>query len=258
MKLSIFQSIKDQLLRHKSIIIIMSIYLSFLVGSVIYFFIISRFRDVLMAAFFMLFIPLIFIIQYFLKIEFGPLFILIVLFIASGAILGACYDFYHLIPFFDDILHSVSGFIFSCLGYALVKVFFGEDDSQKKFFGSIVFGAIFSLMISLVWEVFEFTINELFGFDMLADTMIEGFNSYLLSGTHSEYISVQGITQTIIYYGDNQVLILNGYLDIGLFDSLYDMIVCLLGALLFILTTSFGHFKFKRFNEIVLPKLKKY
>lgn len=257
MKVSFFNSIKDQLKRHKSIIVIMAIYLLFLLGSVIYFSIIARFRDILMAIGFMLFVPLIFIVQYLFKIEFGPLFILSVLFIASGAILGACYDLYHLIPCFDNILHTVSGFVFSCLGYILVKVFFGEDTTHKKFFGSIIFGAIFSLMISLIWEVFEYTANELFGFDMLADTMIDGFNSYLLSGTHSEYLSIQGITQTIIYYGNNEVLVLDGYLDIGMLDTLHDMIVCLFGALIFILTTSLSHFTFKKFNEIVLPKLKK-
>jgi len=120
--------------------------------------------------------------------------------------------------------------------------------------GCIILGAFFSLALGLLWELVEYTLNCLFGFDMLADTFIDGFNSYLLSGTHSEYVAIHNISKTLIYYGD-EVYELNGYLDIGLIDSMTDMVVCFLGVIVFLLVTIVGRFKFKRINDILLPKL---
>lgn len=250
------KNIKEKLKNNKLLITIMGIYLVFMIFSIGYFMVIKQFRNALMSLVFIVFIPLFFIIESLLKISFGPLFVLIVLLLCSGGILGACYDFYHLIPFFDDILHTIAGFIFACLGYVLVKVFFNEDNTKRKFYGSIIFGAIFSLAIGLLWELFEYLLNATMGFDMLADTYVNGFTSYLLSGTHYVYESIQDITMTLIYYGDNQVLELNGYLDLGGLDSMNDMLVCLIGSLIFVVITIFSYFKCPIINKALLPKLK--
>lgn len=249
------KSIK-QIKEHKSILIIFIIYLLFMSSSSIYFFIIKRIRDAFMCLVFMLIVPAFFVVQNILKVEFGSIFIGLCLFIAVGGILGACYDFYHLIPMFDDILHTVSGFIFSSLGYSVVKSFFGKDDTKRKFIGSIVLGALFSLAIGLIWELFEFGMNVIFGFDMLGDTIIPRFNSYLLSGTHSEYLSINNIFRTIIEYGNNEIYIIEGgYLDLGGLDSMMDMFVCFIGALIFLIITRLSYSFFPKFNKMLLPKL---
>jgi hypothetical protein len=50
---------------------------------------------------------------------------------------------------FDDILHTISGFIFSSLGYSVVKSFFGKDDTKRKFIGSIVLVMALALYLPL-------------------------------------------------------------------------------------------------------------
>lgn len=254
---SFFKKSINQIKEHKSILVIFIIYLLFLSSSSVYFFIVRRIRDAFMCLCFMLIVPAFFIVQQILKVEFGPIFIGTCLFIAIGAILGACFDFYHKIPIFDDVLHTVSGFIFSCLGFSVVESFFGKADNKRKFIGSIVLGAIFSLAIGLIWELFEFGMNVFFGFDMLGDTIIPRFNSYLLSGTHNIYVSITEITKTIIEYGNNEVYIINGgYLDLGGLDSMMDMFVCLVGSVIFLILTRLSYSFFPKFNKLLLPKLK--
>lgn len=249
-------SSSKQIKEHRSIIVIFIIYLLFLSSSSVYFFIIKRIRDAFMCLCFMLIVPAFFIVQQILKVEFGPIFIGLCLFIASGGILGACFDFYHKITFHDDILHTISGFIFSSLGYSVVKSFFGKDDTKRKFIGSIILGVFFSLGIGLIWELFEFGMNVVFGFDMLGDTIIPRFNSYLLSGTHSEYLSINDIVRTIIEYGNNEVYVIEGgYLDLGGLDSMMDMLVCFVGAILFLILTRLSYSFFPKFNKLLLPRL---
>ena len=69
---------------------------------------------------------------------------------------------------------------------------------------------------------------------MQEDMLINGFNSFLLTGTHNKSFLVDGIVKTVIYYGDGQQIVLDGYLDIGLYDTLNDMVVCILGIILFV------------------------
>lgn len=252
---SFFLNIKMQLKEHKSILVILIVYFLFFLCSGIHFIFVYKLRNALMSFLFLLFIPLLFIIEYLFNIEFPPLFILTSLFVACGGILGACFDVYHLIPFFDEILHGISGFIFSCLGYAFIKFLFIKKENNKAFFGAIIMGAMFSLALGLLWELLEYSINVLFGFDMLADTYINDFNSYLLSGTHDKYVAISNISKTLIYYGDNEILELNGYLDIGLVDTMNDMLICFFGSLLFIVVTILSKLKFKKINELLLPKV---
>lgn len=78
--------------------------------------------------------------------------------------------------------------------------------------------------------MFEYAAYAFFGIDMQEDMLIDGFSSYFLMGTHNATEVIDGITQTVIYYADGTKVILGGYLDVGLFDTLNDMLVCLMGA----------------------------
>ena len=245
-----------KILKNK-IIIIYFIYTLFLVSSSLYFILINKHRDSLMSFLFIFIIPSFYLVQRILNIEFRFIFKTLILLIASGGVLGASYDLYHIIPFFDDVLHTLSGFIFCLLGYSIVEYYF-VIDNKRKFNGAILMSSFFSLSIGLIWELFEFTLNVLFGFDMLADTIIPRFNSYLLSNTHSYYLSFNNIKRTIIEYGNNEVYIINnGYLDLGSLDSMIDMSVCLLGVLLFMFITLISDKYNLKINNYLLSKRKK-
>ena len=70
-----------------------------------------------------------------------------------------------------------------------------------------------------------------FGKDMQKDTVISAINSVLLTGENtSEITRIGGIGQTIVNGND---LGINGYLDIGLIDTMKDMLVNFVGAVVF-------------------------
>lgn len=240
----------------KSFPLVLSIFLIFCFSSFVYFTVIGQVRNCLMCLLFTLFVPLMLFLENKLKVKFVTLFSAIVLFIPTGSILGACYNLYTIIPWFDILLHGLSGFIFACLGFMLMELMIGESQDKKKFFACLLFGVMFSLAIAVLWELYEHAAGALLGSDMQEDKIISGFGSYLLSGNHNEVFEVDGITKTIIYYGNGKTLAIDGYLDIGLFDTIGDMAVCTLGALIYTLALVVDWFKCKkRLYRLVVPQL---
>lgn len=254
-KESVYLKIKKRLLKDKASIIILGLYLMFCSISCVYGFINISVRTGVMSLLFILFIPALFVVEGIFKMRFPSLLLFMLYFLAIGAILGSCYELYNTVPIFDSILHLLSGIIFACIGFSLMKVLVGEANTTKKFIACLLGGVSFSLMIAVVWEIFEYSINMLLGYDMMEDTFVSGFNSYVLSGTHNEYVEVNGIEKTIIYYDSGKVLTIDGYMDIGLIDTMHDMIICTSGAIMFIVYTCLSHFKFKKMNELLIPKV---
>ena len=232
--------------------IIWIVYAIFCLGSVIYFACISQTRNVLMCIGYLLFIPLVWIVEYLFKIRIVPLLGVMLYALMAGGVLGAGYDLYTIFPLFDMILHCMSGVIFACVGFGLMKLFFNKED-KKSFFACLLFGVFFSIAIAGIWEIFEFTSTRLLGYDMQEDGLVYGFNSYFLSGSHNVAYEVNEITKTIIYYGNNEILVIDGYLDLGLIDTMADMIICLVGALFFMVLSIFSYYKVPVINEWLIP-----
>lgn len=164
------------------------------------------------------------------KVKINLLTLIFVYILAIGALLGSCFDFYTIFVWFDLFLHFLSGIIFTSLGIDIIIRLFDNESVSNKYSICLIFGIMFSLSIALLWELFEY-VGSIVGFDMQEDSIINSFNSYLLSGTHLEVFNVDGITKTVVYYGENQVIEINGYLDLGLIDTIHDMIICLIGTI---------------------------
>ena len=207
------------------------VYLAFCFGSAIYFGAIGRFpqmKNALVAGIFAL--PMIYVFERLLRFDMKWLLTTFVLFlIAGGFITGPSYNFYMKIPFFDDVLHCLSGFIFAVIGFTLSNRLLAGK-TEDPFWYNLVFGFFFSLAVAVLWEMVEYAGTLYFGLDMQEDQIVTSFSSYLLSGTHVEVVNIDNIVKTVIYYGDNQTLEINGYLDIGLFDTLDDMLCCIIGS----------------------------
>ena len=89
----------------------------------------------------------------------------------------------------------------------------------------------FSMTIGVLWEFFEFSMDWFFGLDMQKDTIINTINTVVLDPTRSnKVVTITGITSTAVNGVD---LGINGYLDIGLIDTMKDLFVTLIGALVF-------------------------
>lgn len=158
---------------------------------------------------------------------------IVILFVFSANILGEIGSFYEKIPFLDTILHTLNGFICAGVGFGLTDIL---NRSEKiKFNLSPIFVCLFSFCFSMtagtVWEFFEFGVDSLLGKDMQKDTIVTTINSTLLSGNNTNEVThISGISSTTVNGSD---LGINGYLDIGLIDTMKDLLVNFIGAVVF-------------------------
>jgi len=184
--------------------------------------------------------------------------IIILLFIFAAEILGEMSSFYIKVPFWDTMLHTVNGFLCAAIGFALVDIL--NRNEKVKFTLSPLFLAIvafcFSMTIGVLWEFFEWGVDIFLHTDMQKDTIVTSITSVMLDETKSNIpITIGGITET---YVNDTALGFHGYLDIGLHDTMKDMFVNFVGAVIF---SIIGYFYVKnrgkgKFAAQFIPRLK--
>ena len=159
--------------------------------------------------------------------------IIILVFIFAAEILGELSDYYVHFPYWDTLLHTTWGFLCAAVGFSLADLLNGSE--KVKFQLSPLYLAVcafcFSMTIGVLWEFFEFSVDFLLHKDMQKDTVIHAFASVSLDPTLSNKpIYVSGITDTAV---NGVSLGLGGYLDIGLYDTMEDLFVNFIGAVIF-------------------------
>jgi len=173
-------------------------------------------------------------IQVNMKIELPTtLEIIILLFIFSAEILGEISQFYVRFSFWDTMLHTLNGFLAAAIGFSMVDILNRNKNLQfelSPIFLAIV-GFTFSMTIGVIWEFFECGMDLFLGLDMQKDTIVHSISSVMLdpSGGNHPY-TIKGITDVVV---NGQELGLGGYLDIGLLDTMKDLFVNFIGALVF-------------------------
>lgn len=173
-------------------------------------------------------------IQVTLKIELPTMLeILILIFIFAAEILGEIQEYYIIIPMWDTILHTINGFLAAAIGFSMVDLL--NRSGKMMFKLSPLFTAIvafcFSMTIGVVWEFFEFGMDMCFGLDMQKDTIVHMISSVMLDPAGGNAVhTIKGITDVMV---NGQSLGLGGYLDIGLIDTMKDLIVNFIGAVAF-------------------------
>ena len=156
-------------------------------------------------------------------------------FIFCAEILGEIACFYIKYPFWDTTLHTVNGFLFAAFGFCLVDLL--NENQRIKMQLSPIFLAVisfcFSMTIGILWEFFEFSVDHTLSKDMQKDTVLTQFQSVMLDETQRNIpIAVKDIRRTTIEAADSTYII-DGYLDIGLTDTMKDLFVNFIGAAVF-------------------------
>lgn len=173
-------------------------------------------------------------IQINLKVELPTgLEIVILIFIFAAEMLGEISAYYVKYPGWDTILHTVNGFLMAAIGFSLVDIL--NRHKKVRFVLSPAYMAVvafcFSMTIGVIWEFFEFFMDQMFGFDMQKDTVVNSIASVMLDPTGSnKVVTIDGIESVLI---NGQDLGLDGYLDIGLIDTMKDLAVNFIGAVIF-------------------------
>lgn len=169
--------------------------------------------------------------------------IIILLFIFSAEILGEIQNFYGIFPFWDTMLHTINGFLAAAVGFSLINLL---NKNSEKFNLSPVYLCLvafcFSMTIGVLWEFFEFASDKVLSIDMQKDRVVDKISSVELDPEkNNNPIVVKDIGYTIIYdkEGIELAKISNGYLDIGINDTMKDLIVNFIGAVVF---SSLGYF----------------
>ena len=153
--------------------------------------------------------------------------LLIYIFIITTEVLGQIYHFYTRVPIFDIIIHTYSSFVISYIALIIIK-----KHKLPKII-TILFIFSFAMMCESIWEIFEFGTDHLLKTDMQKDTIINEITSYYLSEDKDTPTTmvVDNVVVNNISFTDKY----NGYLDIGLYDTISDMSCSLVGALIFII-----------------------
>ncbi len=159
----------------------------------------------------------------------------VLVFIFSAEILGEINCYYQRIPHWDTVLHTVNGFMFAAFGFALLDMI--NRDGNIKFQLSPLYLALvafcFSMTVGVLWEFFEFGADMLLHTDMQKDTYVTDIYTVMLDEEKTNtVIPVENITGVTVRSGEGDVA-LPAYLDIGLFDTMKDLLVNFVGAFVF-------------------------
>ncbi len=139
---------------------------------------------------------------------------------AIGPMLGHCWYFYYKTSWWDKLLHICGGVVFAVLG-----AYLGERMTGMGSAGKAVFAFCVSVTVAVLWEFAEFGADQFLGMDMQNDRLIDGLTSYLLG----DRLGVTGHIEPIRSVAVNGK-ILPGYIDIGLIDTMLDMLLETVGA----------------------------
>jgi uncharacterized membrane protein YjdF len=118
----------------------------------------------------------------------------VLLFIFIAMFLANVFNFYSVIPYLDKIEHLLSGVILFFAGLLLFRYLNRHlDNLQALFITSVYFSLFFSVALAAVWEIYEFSGDQLFGLrsqnGSLLDTMAD-----IICGT------IAAVLTSIFYY----------------------------------------------------------
>lgn len=166
---------------------------------------------------------------------------IILLFIFSAEILGEVQNFYGTFEHWDTILHTINGFLCAAIGFSLIDILNNSRKFHTKM--SPVFVALvsfcFSMTIGVLWEFFEFGTDYFLKYDMQKDRIISTISTVMLEPNGKNIpVVLENIEKTMIYHYDQsgkliETTIEGGYLDIGLIDTMKDLIVNFIGAVVY-------------------------
>lgn len=191
---------------------------------------------------FMLMIPM--LSERILHQKLSPQIYVLALLYSLGPSLGHTYNLYNLFPWWDELLHFTGGIVFALLGFELARKMSQDKKASSSLWMTALFGLFFSITLSVLWEFAEYGVDLVFGLDMQCDTVVHSISSYNLGAEQGITGSITDINEVIV---NGKPLNIGGYLDIGLHDTMTDLLSEALGAviaiMIFIVTKgSFGLF----------------
>ena len=254
------KAMKMEISEHKSSFAVYLILRAFVIVIMILQILNRNYEDV----FYCILTLILFLVPSFIQMEFKielptTLEIIILFFIFAAEILGEIGSYYTKIPNWDTMLHTLNVFLAAAIGFSLVDILNRNEKITFKL--SPLYMAVvafcFSMTIGVMWEFFECGMDTFFGMDTQKDTIVNSISTVMLDPAGgTKVVRIEDIEEVAI---NGQDLGLGGYLDIGLLDTMEDLFVNFIGAIVF---SIIGYFYVKtrgegKFARRFIPKLKK-
>lgn len=98
-----------------------------------------------------------------------------VLFVYAANFMGEVQGYFTLYWWWDILLHSISGLNLGFIGFIILYLIYRRRQISAGPFLIVLFSFSFALAIGTIWEIYEFAMDSIFGFNMqksgLEDTM---------------------------------------------------------------------------------------
>jgi len=125
--------------------------------------------------------------------------LIVLIFIYATLFLGEALAFYHHFWWWDLILHAGSAIIFGFIGFIILYYLYAHHQIESKAYALALFSFSFAIAIGVVWEIFEFGMDSIFGLNMqksgLIDTMgdliVDSIGALLASSIGYFYLRVK-------------------------------------------------------------------
>ena len=166
----------------------------------------------------------------------STLMIVVLVFIYAAEIQGEIENYYGNVPGWDTALHTINGFLCAAIGFALVDLLNRSNRTSLHlspgYLALVSF--CFSMTVGVLWEFLEFGVDVFTGLDMQKDFFVSSISSVALNPAGENVpVAIRGIVSTTLHLADGSTYEMAGYLDIGLIDTMKDLLVNFVGAVCF-------------------------
>lgn len=148
-------------------------------------------------------------------------------FAAAANLGGEVFGFYIRFPVWDSCLHLIWGILAAVIGYSMPDLLGHREGISRAMqkAAAVLFSVSFAMLIAVLWEFIEFAVDLWFHTDMQKDSWITAIHSVLLQPdglNQAQHMEITGV-------------IVNGepwtaYLDVGLRDTMFDLLWTFSGA----------------------------
>ena len=187
------------------------------------------------------------------KIKFPPVLeISIYLLVFASEILGEIGSYYVTVSWWDDLIHMLSGMALSAIALFVICVVDNESSHISLSIGyKLVTAFCVSMTVLTIWECIEFGNDNLFKKDMQKDRIITEITSVKVNQnnpTKSDTLKIK----SIIVNNEDWIKKYGGYIDIGLYDTMFDLLDGVLGTSIYCFISYFYLVKHKKeYQEII-------
>ena len=169
-------------------------------------------------------------------------------FAAAANLGGEVLSLYLSVPLWDSALHFIWGVLAAVIGYAMPDLLGRREGFSRALprAAAAVLAASFAMLTAVLWEFVEYAVDLWMHTDMQKDSWVYSIHSVLLQG--------EGLNKPVSE--EIESVLLNGkplpaYLDIGLHDTIRDMLWTFAGAIVgsaLVLAENSGRFPARLLN----------